>query len=108
MEIKKRVNDVAKIVRSKNAGPFLITLDIIFSKQEDYDKFKNGNYVSKRKIAELYQIELEKVIECLFYDNARAFKTTIKRGIPSGSVGDTDIYGVQQHVPLLHLELPNW
>ena len=32
--------------------------------------------------------------------------STIRRLIPSGEIGDTDVYGAQQHAPLLVLELP--
>ena len=47
---KLRLRDVAKIVRSKNAGPFLITLDVMFDDVSDYLKFKNNNYITREKI----------------------------------------------------------
>jgi hypothetical protein len=105
---KVQLCDVAKIVRSKNAGPFLITLDVIFKSVPDYINFKNNNYITHEKIQELYKIKKSELIEILFYDNAKALKVTIKRLYPSGSPGDTDIYGAQQHVPLLLMELTNW
>ena len=39
------------------------------------------------------------------FDVAYAIKITLPRKIPSGSPGDTDIYGAQQHAPLLDLEV---
>jgi hypothetical protein len=40
------------------------------------------------------------------YDAASAFKATFPRLVPSGDVGDTDVYGCQQHAPLLDVDLP--
>ena len=37
---------------------------------------------------------------------AHAYKATIERRIASGAVGDTDVYGAQQHAPLLDVEIP--
>jgi len=35
---------------------------------------------------------------------AKAIKATIERPIASGDLGETDVYGAQQHAPLLSLE----
>ena len=40
------------------------------------------------------------------YDAAFAFKATLPRLVPSGDFGDTDVYGCQQHAPLLDVDLP--
>ena len=40
------------------------------------------------------------------YPPAHAYKATIERKIASGAVGDTDVYGAQQHAPLLDVEIP--
>ena len=40
------------------------------------------------------------------YPAGNAFKATIPRLVPSGDVGDTDVYGAQQHAPLLDVEIP--
>ena len=100
--------EIANIIRSKNAGPFLITLDVIFESAIDYKKFKNKKYITHEKIKDLYRVKRSDIIEILFYDNAKAVKVTIKRLYSSGSPGDTDIYGAQQHVPLLLMELDGW
>ena len=40
------------------------------------------------------------------YDAAFAFKATFPRLVPAGDFGDTDVYGCQQHAPLLDVDLP--
>ena len=40
------------------------------------------------------------------YDAANAFKATLPRLVPAGDIGDTDVYGAQQHAPLLDVDIP--
>ncbi|MGZ9039111.1 MAG: DUF4387 family protein, partial [Burkholderiales bacterium] len=40
-------------------------------------------------------------------DAANAIKITIPRPIVSGDVNDTDVYGGQQHGPLVDVEVPS-
>ena len=96
---------MAKVIRSKNAGPYEITLDLIFHSKDDYKLVKNSNYFTVDRIAGLYSIEPKDVISIIFFDPATALKITVRRDIPCGGAGDTDIYGAQQHGPLIDLEL---
>lgn len=102
------LKDIAQIVRSKNAGPFLITLDVIFCNQSDYVKFKSRNYLNSEIVQQLFGIREQDITEFLYFNNGNAIKVTIRRRCPSGSQGDTDIYGAQQHVPLLMMKLDSW
>ncbi len=97
--------EIAKILRSKNAGPFRVTFDIMFSDHETYEKVKLTRAINKELIAQLYGIVIEKV-QFFEYDPAFAFKVTIPRLLVSGDIGDGDIYGAQQHAPLLDIEIP--
>jgi hypothetical protein len=40
------------------------------------------------------------------YDPALALKATLPRLVPAGDIGDTDVYGIQQHGPLLDVDIP--
>ena len=100
------VKDVAKIVRSKNSGPFEITMDIIFKNPEDYQKFKNSNVLTKEWVGKTYNVD-DKQIYCLeSYDAANAIKITLPRPRAQGTIGETDMHAAQQHVPLLYLPFP--
>ena len=101
-----RLADIAKVIRSKNAGPFEVTFDIMFDDAASYDRVKRWGGIEKHRIAAAYRIPLEHVLVCRAYDPALAFKVTIRRPISSGDIGDTDVYGCQQHVPLTMIEVP--
>jgi hypothetical protein len=83
--------------------PFELTLDIIFKDPEDYFLLKERRFFTPELIAGLYQIAPADVFKVVYFDPAFAVKATMKRAIPSGAIGDTDIYGAQQHAPLLSL-----
>ena len=101
--VKKTLREVASVIRSKNSGPFELTMDIIFNDPETYEKVKNSNELTKEKIAALYHITADKILAFVWYDAAIALKITIVRPIDSGSIGERDTYGAQQHAPLLLL-----
>ena len=100
-----KIRDIAKACKSKNAGPFELTLDIMFNDLETFEKVRATGVIGAALVARLYGV---KESEVLFteYPPALAFKATIPRRIPSGAVGDTDVYGAQQHALLLDVELP--
>jgi hypothetical protein len=99
-----RLIDVAEVIRSKNSGPFELTFDILFKDWTMFETFCHRNLITKELIANLYQIPVSKVINVVHFKPAKALKFTIVRPLPSGAMGDTDIYGAQQHAPLLGLE----
>ncbi len=106
--MKKEISivDIADVIRSKNAGPFELTFDIIFKNKEYYEKVKKSKIITKELIAELYQIPVDKVLYFVEFDPANAIKATIVRPVDSGSIGETDVYGAQQHAPLLGIKIP--
>jgi hypothetical protein len=98
-----KIRDMDCIVRSKNAGPFRITVDLIFKNKEAFETVKDSGVWTKESIAALYNISVDWIYECLTYEPAYSFKCTFRRAIPSGTFRDTDIYGAQQHTPLYDL-----
>lgn len=102
----KKLVDLAKTIRSKNAGTDKITFDIIFNKKENYELVKESKCITKKSIAQLFQIDEERISDFVEFDPAYAIKFTIFRSIPSGSPGERDIFGCQQYPPLLDIEIP--
>ncbi len=100
-----KLKDIAKVIRSKNAGPFYVTLDVMFSDAKTYRKVKATGALNADLIAGLYNVEPGQV-RFFEYDPAYSFKATIPRRIVSGDFGDTDSYGAQQHAPLLDVDIP--
>ncbi|MFP4016712.1 MAG: DUF4387 domain-containing protein [Halanaerobiales bacterium] len=99
------ITELAKVIRSKNAGPFELTLDIIFKDKNSYELVKDKGCINKELISRLYKISQEDIVSIIYFDPARAVKITLIRPIPAGSPGERDVYGAQQHAPLLNIEI---
>ncbi len=106
MAKEARLYDLAKVLRSKNVGPFELTLDVIFDNDETYQMVKRSGVIDKELVCRLYRVPPEDVYHVVCFDAARAIKITIKRPVDSGGIGDTDIYGAQQHAPLIDVMIP--
>lgn len=102
---KHRLYDLAKVLRSKNSGPFEITLDVIFDNKDIYYRIKERNLINKATIAKLYNIEESMISQIVYFDAALGIKVTFARKISSGTAFDRDVYGAQQHAPLMEFEV---
>ena len=98
------LKDVANVIRSKNAGPYELTLDIILKDREMFDKLKAADIINAEVIARLYKISVADGISIVYFPNALAIKATIVRPLASGNMGERDVYGAQQHAPLVNFE----
>ena len=101
-----RLADLAKTIRSKNAGVDKVTFDIIFEDKSAYDRVRRSGVLSREAICKLYRIPQSRISDHVEFDPALAIKFTIYRKMPSGSVGDPDVFGSQQYGPLLGIEVP--
>lgn len=99
------IKDIAKVCKSKNAGPFELTVDVVFDDPELYKKVKATGVLGPELFAELYNVSPNQV-QFTAYDAGSAFKATFPRLVPAGDIGDTDVYGAQQHAPLLDIDIP--
>ncbi len=100
------ISSLAKIIRSKNAGPFQLTVDLLFPTEDSYTRVRDSGVVTPAAVAAAYQIPLSEVPGVYFWDTALAIKVTLARGASAGALGDLDCYGAQQHAPLLGLMVP--
>lgn len=99
-----RLIDVATVIRSKNAGPLQITLDILFPDDETYALACQSPALQADALARRYETATS-ALSVIHYRPARAIKVVIDRPVVAGTPGDTDVYGAQQHLPLLDIEL---
>lgn len=97
---------IAKVIRSKNAGPFEITFDIMFDDVAAYERVKRSGVIDPVRIAAAYRVPVSDILVCKPFDAALAFKVTLRRQVSSGDIMDTDVYGCQQHVPLTGIVVP--
>jgi len=94
--------DIAKILRSKNAGPLYITFDIIFENKNDMQKVYKA--LTPDQIAKAYEID-PTTVTIIPYEIVDSIKITFPRKIVSGCIQEDDVYGCQQHMPLANLEV---
>jgi len=99
-----RLFDLADVIRSKNSGPYELTFDIIFKEQEMFEKFRDANIITPKAFAKLYGICEFDITGIIAFAPAKAIKITIARPIASGDLGECDVYGAQQHGPLMDFE----
>ena len=100
--MKMKLRDVASVIRSKNAGPFELTLDVLLKDDASFELLTKNDVINKSVIAELYKIPETDVIAIVYFPNARAIKATIVRPCASGALQERDVYGAQQHGPLVN------
>jgi len=103
-----KIYELATVLRSKNAGPFRTTLDILFDADEPYRRVRDSGVLTKEYIAELYGIRKKDVYGIFYADAARGIKITIQKPLDmaSGDIHCRDLFGGQQHIPLLGIEVP--
>jgi hypothetical protein len=105
--MSQRLGDVAKVLRSKNAGAFEVTFDIFFHDRASYQAFKRSGIFTPELLATLYKIAPADVRSIHWYDEVNAVKATIPRRLSCGEPGDTDVYACQQYIPLWSVEVPD-
>lgn len=99
-----RLGDITKLIRSKNAGPFMLTIDIMFVDRDSFELVKSSEAFSIGQISRLFNIhDTDLIVQ--FVESAMAIKISFPRQISSGGPGDTDVFGCQQYALLVDLEV---
>ncbi len=94
--------DVARVIRSKNAGPTTLSIDLMFNDRAGYERARAAASLAPDCIARLYGLQPSQV-EVIPYEPALAIKIVMDRRLVAGDPGDRDVYGAQQHGPLLEV-----
>jgi hypothetical protein len=100
----RTVNDVAELVRSKNAGPFWQTLDVFLPDDDTYRLVAESPHIDEDVIARLYRVDAADV-KIFRLPSIRVVKISFPRPVTQGGVEDRDMHAGQQHVPLAALAL---
>jgi Domain of unknown function (DUF4387) len=100
------IADLAVLVRSKNAGPFWLTIDVMFDDPAAYRRVRDTEAISHAGIARMFRREADEII-VVNHDAALAIKVSFPRPQSSGSKYDSDVYGGQQYAPILALPVPD-
>lgn len=97
----KNILDIARVVRSKNSGPYELVLDVMLKNRELFEALRASGQFSPERIAQAYGVARGEIRNIVWFAPANAVKVVMPRRIVSGAPGDSDVYGAQQHAPLL-------
>ncbi len=100
------LHELAKTIRSKNAGVDHITFDIIFDNREVFERVVASGVITREAMAALFGVPLERLSHFYIVEPANALKFSIRRERPAGGPGERDVFGCQQYGPLFDLEIP--
>lgn len=92
--------ELCSLIRSKNAGPFVLTFDFMARDESAYRQLCSSGLLSARLFARLFHIA-EDQVGYYELDAAQAVKVTIPRPVVQGSLADADCYGGQQYALVL-------
>ena len=106
MMANRKLSEIAKTIRSKNAGVDKITFDVIFPDSASYERVRDSRVLSREAVCRIFGIDGAQLTDHVEFDPALAIKFTMHRRLPSGSPGDADIFGSQHYGPLLGIEVP--
>jgi hypothetical protein len=99
-----RLRDVCRNVRSKNAGPFWITVDLFFASPEAYARHADDPAIGRDAVAALYGVD-PALVKRFKVDSLNVVKLSYPRLQPQGGAHERDMHGGQQYVAMLDLEL---
>lgn len=94
--------ETAQYVRSKNAGPFVLTIDIFCDSEDAYNAVKNSKNLTEKTLEDIYHVS---GVEKFTLDDLKVVKFSMPRPFPQGSPHDADMHGGQQYVRLLDIAL---
>jgi hypothetical protein len=100
--MEQTLAQVARLIRSKNAGPFWLTFDVMFADAAMYQRVRDQRVITVDVVSLLYHQPREQV-SVFAHDSALAIKVSMPRPQSSGSAFDTDVLGGQQYAPLMDL-----
>jgi hypothetical protein len=98
------LKEVARYVRSKNAGPFWITIEIFCDTNEAFEKISNSPNLSASSVATLYGVPVENV-KVFKIANLRVIKFSFPRPQPQGHKYENDMHAGQQYVRMLGINV---
>ena len=100
------LNDLASVLRSKNAGPFYITIDLFFPDLESYRRAAVPEFLTVERVAQTYNLDAEEVYGIYRQESALGMKVTLRKRVVAHDPANSDVMACQQHLPLAALEVP--
>lgn len=104
--MSRTIGDLAKIITSKNAGPYRLTVDVFFTDRAQYEEVRDSKAITPERVAIAYGLRPDQVRLIRFSDAALGFKITMEQSISADDFRSSDTYGAQHHMPIVELTVP--
>jgi hypothetical protein len=101
-----RWHDLASTIRSKNAGVDPITFDVVFRNRRIFERVRDSDVLELPRRAASFGVPEARITHHTVLEPANASRFTIRRLRPSGTPGETDMFGAPQYAPLFDVEGP--
>ena len=98
------IGETAYYVRSKNAGPFMVTVDIFCGEKTVFDTLSASKNITAEKVAEVYHVRPEEV-KLFHIPDLNVIKISYPRELPQGQKYERDMHAGQQYVQITELEV---
>jgi hypothetical protein len=99
-----RLAEVCRHIRSKNAGPFWVTIDLFFDGNEQYRRYRDSPAIGPDLFARLYGVD-PAAVKRFAVDSLNMIKVSYPRATPQGGVLERDMHCGQQYVRLLDVDV---
>ena len=99
-----KLEDVCHQIRSKNAGPFWISVDLFFRDRQAFDRYAGAKELQPTHLAPLFGVRPEQV-GCYPVPDLAVLKISYPRRDPQGGMVERDLHGGQQYIRIVDLEL---
>ena len=94
------LTDTFRLIRSKDAGPFMLTIDLFCHDAAAYERLQASGVVTRELFADVYDVDPLSV-QIHPVESLHAMKISFPRPVPSGELADRDITGGQEYGPLV-------
>jgi hypothetical protein len=98
------VKDVCHHVRSKNAGPYWVTIDLFFAGEENFRQYAESPALGGALFERLFGAD-PKLVKRFAIPSLHTVKLSYARTSPQGGMVERDMHCGQQYVRLLDVEL---
>jgi len=98
------LQQVCRHVRSKNAGPFWVTIDFFFDGPENFERYHRNAAIGQHAIAAAFAVD-PAMVRHYPVPSLNVLKVSYPRAGVQGGVVERDMHCGQQYVRLLGIEL---
>lgn len=97
--------DCTTIIRSKNAGPFTVTIDLFFPDEANFELARSSQLLTTQGVASAYGIDESQVVGIYWDERILAGKVSIRRWSTCNDPWCPDLFGAHLHTPLAQGQL---